>query len=286
LLVEKTFDTGEVVLNYAEGPPSGPPILLIHGITDSWRRFLPIMPSITMRWHVYAVDLRGHGKSEHKTGHYTLRDYARDLRAFIEKVINRPTVLFGHSLGGMISTILAADNPEIKAVIIGDSPPNYDGSMRDDVIKRTSYWRQAKETAEKEDTVSDILRLLREKKLMWGDVAIEDPIFLLSTAMRWSVMDPDILSNMVECKDDPSKFLEMVEGYETGRLFPRLRCPVLLLRGNPKLGGAITDEDAEKAVELIPDLTYVYLSTIGHSLFPNGAEPVLSPLTIFLESLR
>ena len=68
MLVERRFDTGEVVLNYAKGPNNGPPILLIHGITSNWRNFLPIMPSITMRWHVYAIDLRGHGKSEHKTG--------------------------------------------------------------------------------------------------------------------------------------------------------------------------------------------------------------------------
>jgi pimeloyl-ACP methyl ester carboxylesterase len=42
MLVEKSFDTGEAVLNYAEGPDNGPPILLIHGITGNWRGFLPI----------------------------------------------------------------------------------------------------------------------------------------------------------------------------------------------------------------------------------------------------
>ncbi len=46
------------------------------------------------------------------------------------------------------------------------------------------------------------------------------------------------------------------------------------------------DNEVKKAMELIPDLTYVYLPDIGHALFPIGAEPVLSKLTIFLESLR
>ncbi len=41
MLVEKSFDTGEVVLNYAEGPDNGPPILFIHGITSNWLNFLP-----------------------------------------------------------------------------------------------------------------------------------------------------------------------------------------------------------------------------------------------------
>jgi pimeloyl-ACP methyl ester carboxylesterase len=286
MVVEKSFDTGEAVLNYAEGPDNGPPILLIHGITGNWRGFLPIMPSLTMRWHVYAVDLRGHGKSGNKTGHYTLQDYSRDLRTFIEKVIDRPTILFGHSLGGMIAAMLAADNPDIEAVIIGDSPPNYDGSLRQDIIERMSTWNQARKAAETGNTVSEIMQILKEKKVMWGDVAIEDPILLLNMATNWSRMDPDILTLMIECQEDPSKFVEWAEGYDTVRLFPRLTCPVLLLRGNPELGGVITDEEVEKAVELVPDLTYVYLRANGHALFPVGAEPVLSSITIFLESLR
>ena len=96
-------------------------------------------------------------------------------------------------------------------------------------------------------------------------------------------VDPDILTKMIESRETHG---EMFAGYDTGRLFPKLKCPVLLLRGNPKLGGTIMDNDVVKAKELIPDLAYAYLPDIGHALFPVGAEPVLSKLTIFLESLR
>ena len=286
MLVEKSFDTGEVVINYAEGPPNGPPILFIHGVTGNWRGFLPIMPAITLRWHVYAVDLRGHGKSGHLTGHYTLLDYVRDLRTFIRNVIHRPVILFGHSLGGMIATMLAAYNPDIEAVVIGDSPPNYDGSFKDDMISKISIWSQAKKTAETGNTVIEIMETLREKTVMWGDVPIEDPISLLNMAINWSRIDPDILTNMIECKDDPSKFTEMAEGYDNEILFPQISCPVLLLRGNHELGGTISVEELEKAKALITNLTCICFNTIGHALFPGGPEPVLTPLSIFLESLR
>jgi len=286
MLVEKSFDTGEVVLNYAEGPDNGPPILFIHGLTGDWRRFLPIMPSVTMRWHVYAVDLRGHGKSGHTKGHYTLQDGTRDLEAFIEKVINRPTVLFGHSLGGILATMLAADNPEVIAVILGDPPQNYDGSWRRDIVSKIILWRQAKEVATTGRTVPEVMKIITEKKLMWGGIPMEDPMILLSIARRWSRMDPDLLTLMIESEDDLSKFEKLAEGYDNERLFPRIRCPVMLLRGNPKLGGVISDEEAEMARELVPNLTYVYFDTLGHALFPVGAEPVLSKISIFLESLR
>jgi pimeloyl-ACP methyl ester carboxylesterase len=62
MLVEKLFDTGEVKLNYAEGPENGPPLVLLHGWTDRWHDFLPIIPTLILRWKIYALDFRGHGK--------------------------------------------------------------------------------------------------------------------------------------------------------------------------------------------------------------------------------
>ena len=283
MLAEKSFDTGEVMLNYAEGPNNGPPILLIHGITSNWRNFLPVMPYLLLRYHVYAIDLRGHGKSGRIPGHYTLRDYEKDTKVFIEQVVKEPPILFGHSLGGMIATMYAANNQHKEAVIIGDSPPNYDNSLSADIEFRMSLWRQAKRIAETETSVAGIMSILKDEKVMWGDVPIEDPILLRSMATNWSRMDPDILSMMVEGSEAHKRGFD---GYDTGLLFPMLQCPVMLIRGNPKLGGAISDSQVEKTKELIPDLTYVYMPDIGHALFPVGAEPVLSKLTIFLESLR
>jgi pimeloyl-ACP methyl ester carboxylesterase len=63
MLFEKRYRVDEVALNYAEGPDAGPPMVLTHGLTDRWQYYLPIMPFLTMRWHVYALDFRGHGRS-------------------------------------------------------------------------------------------------------------------------------------------------------------------------------------------------------------------------------
>lgn len=63
MLSEKTFDAGAVSVNYAEGPRSGPPLVLLHGVTSRWQAFLTMMPVLAQRWHVVAADLRGHGRS-------------------------------------------------------------------------------------------------------------------------------------------------------------------------------------------------------------------------------
>jgi pimeloyl-ACP methyl ester carboxylesterase len=63
MLQEKRFDTGTVTLKYAEGPPAGPPLVLLHGGGDRWQQFQPLMPGLMAHRHVYALDMRGHGKS-------------------------------------------------------------------------------------------------------------------------------------------------------------------------------------------------------------------------------
>jgi pimeloyl-ACP methyl ester carboxylesterase len=126
MLQEKTFNTGEVTISYAEGEPTGPPLVLVHGFADKWQTFQPIIATLAQNWHIYAPDLRGHGKSEKKPGAYRYRDYLNDLERFMDDVVSEPAVLFGHSMGGVISIMYAANHPEkTRALIIGDSPLNF-----------------------------------------------------------------------------------------------------------------------------------------------------------------
>ncbi|MQY83055.1 alpha/beta fold hydrolase, partial [archaeon] len=121
MLVEKTFDTGEALLNYAEGPTSGTPLVCLHGLTDRWQYFLPILPNLAMRWHTYALDFRGHGGSS-RTPPYRYADHVSDTIAFLEGVVKKRAVIFGSSMGGMISLIVAGRRPDlVKAVIFGDA---------------------------------------------------------------------------------------------------------------------------------------------------------------------
>ncbi|HUV34430.1 MAG TPA: alpha/beta hydrolase [Candidatus Desulfaltia sp.] len=130
MLHEKNFNTGEVTLNYAEGDPTGPPLVLIHGFTDKWQTYQPIITPLSQSWHIYAPDLRGHGKSEKKPGAYRYRDHLQDLERFMDAVVAEPAVLFGHSMGGVISIMYAATHPEkTRALIIGDSPMNFKDSQ-------------------------------------------------------------------------------------------------------------------------------------------------------------
>ena len=131
---EKIFDTGKVKINYLDyGSPSAEPLVMLHGGAWRWQEYLSLIPSLSQRWHVYAMDLRGNGRSEWVAGHYRLEDFTEDIVTFLRQ-LNAPAVLVGHSLGGAIALMAAAHCPEkVKALIIEDSPltlENYKDSYR------------------------------------------------------------------------------------------------------------------------------------------------------------
>jgi len=129
---EQLFDTGEVQLNYAvAGDPERAALLLIPGQTESWWGYETAMPLLTEHFQVFAVDLRGQGRSTRTPGRYTLDNIANDLVRFIDGVIGRPTVVAGLSSGGVIATWLAAYAPPgtVRAAYLED-PPLFSSEVR------------------------------------------------------------------------------------------------------------------------------------------------------------
>src|SRR6185295_12951760 len=87
---ERTVDLGEIVMNYAEvGSPANPPLLLIPGQTESWWGYEKAMALLESDFHVFAVDLRGQGRSTWTPGRYTLDNMGNDLVRFIATVIRQ-----------------------------------------------------------------------------------------------------------------------------------------------------------------------------------------------------
>jgi pimeloyl-ACP methyl ester carboxylesterase len=106
---EHRFDTGEVQLNYATaGDPASPPVLLIPGQSESWWGYEEAMALLAETFCVYAVDLRGQGRSTRTPGRYTLDNMGQDLVRFMDDVIGRPTIVSGLSSGGVLSAWLSA----------------------------------------------------------------------------------------------------------------------------------------------------------------------------------
>lgn len=96
-------------------------MLVTHGFGEHSGRYDEVVAALTeQRLLVATYDLRGHGRSGGERGHVlAFEDYVRDATALLDELradaefgrIERPA-LFGHSLGGLISTHLALSAPD------------------------------------------------------------------------------------------------------------------------------------------------------------------------------
>lgn len=101
-----------VRLRYAEqGDPAGPPLILLHGLTDSWFSFSPVLPALAARHHVYALDQRGHGDSGRPAQGYAMADFAADVLAFMDAMDLPQAALAGHSMSTFVALEAAGTAP-------------------------------------------------------------------------------------------------------------------------------------------------------------------------------
>lgn len=63
------------------GGRSGTPVIALHGVTDSWRSFEPVLPCLPSELRVIALTQRGHGASDKPAGGYRTADFAADVAA-------------------------------------------------------------------------------------------------------------------------------------------------------------------------------------------------------------
>ena len=112
----------------AEERKSRPLILLAHGLGEHSSRYENVVNQLLYRGYpVFALDHRGHGRSEGKRGHITsFSEYLEDLKTLqalaMEKTGKSRVVLVGHSLGGLIALAYALENQGMLAGVVASGP--------------------------------------------------------------------------------------------------------------------------------------------------------------------
>ena len=267
---EKTADLGEVAMNYVvAGAASKPALLLIPGQTESWWGYEAAIKLLAADFQVYAVDLRGQGRSTWTPGRYTLDNIGNDLVRFIATVIKRPVVTSGCSSGGVLSCWLSAYAlpGQLRGAIYEDPPlfaseltPAYGPSIRQTIV---------------------------------GPVFQNFATYL---GNQWSVGDWDSLRKRMPGGPEPAQNLKEYDP-EWGRAFSEgtvaascrhdrmlaaVKVPVLLTHhgrrvddNTGRLVGALTDLQARRAGEIVKAagqrFDYVSLPDAAHAM--HAAQP-------------
>lgn len=109
----------------------GEPIILLHGNGESCDYFRGQMEAFAQRFHVYAIDTRGHGKTPRGDSPFTIRQFADDLLGFMDDHHIEKTHLLGFSDGGNIAMIFAMQHPDrVDRLILNGANLNSEGVKR------------------------------------------------------------------------------------------------------------------------------------------------------------
>src|SRR5258708_13936855 len=103
---------GERLAYIDAGQRDAPPLVLIHGYTDSARDWAPIAPLLTPRFRLIIVDLRGHGLSGKPDCCSTRFDFVYDLKLLLDALHIGTANVAGHSLGSILPHTFAPPCPQ------------------------------------------------------------------------------------------------------------------------------------------------------------------------------
>ncbi len=284
MFIEISLATDRVELNLAEGPTAGPPLLLLHGVARRWQDYAVFAPALAARWHVLALDFRGHGNSR-RADQYRVVDYVHDALAVLHKRTSQPAVVYGHSLGAMVAAAVASQAPErVRAVVLEDPPFGTLGPE----IRQTAFhsmFTAFSELAGSEHSVDELAAAL-------ANVTITTPGKPLRLRMS-ELRDPAALRFMASClkRLDPAAMTPLVEGrwmegYDQESILRGISCPALLLQGEYAQGGMLADAEAARVTQLLPRGLCIKVAGAGHLLHTMQPETTLRLVTAFLESLR
>ncbi|HZN11633.1 MAG TPA: alpha/beta hydrolase [Blastocatellia bacterium] len=282
MLHEHKFKTGALSLHFARTDHDGaPPLLCLHGVTRGWQSFLPLLPALALRWQVYALDQRGHGKSGRAGGYFAI-DYAPDAVSFLRDEIKRPAVVYGHSLGAMVAAAVAAEAPDLVRAVILEDPPFETMGARIKSYPLYPYFVALESLASNGMGVSPLVDMLGaiEINTSGGKIAlrqVRDASALRFTAKCLQQLDPAVMTPIAQS--------QWLQGYDLQAIAGRIQAPTLVMQADANAGGMLTDEDANLLEQTIADVTRVRVSGLGHQIHTAAPDAALRIVLGFLESL-
>ena len=139
----------------------GEPLILLHGNGENCGYFKGQIDEYSKRYHVYAPDTRGHGRTPRGSKPFTIRQFAEDLLGFMnEHEIGRAHLL-GFSDGGNIAMIFALRHPErVNRLILNGANLNAEGVKRTTQIPIEIGYRIAKRFAGKSESAKTNAEML------------------------------------------------------------------------------------------------------------------------------
>ncbi|MCC6434217.1 MAG: alpha/beta hydrolase [Acidimicrobiales bacterium] len=250
------------------GDPANPPIVLLHGGNQSSHSWDLVSLHLADRYHVYALDQRGHGDSEwNRELDYSMAAMAADARAFIADQGLVDPIVFGHSMGGRITLTMAVAEPTLaKALVIVDVGPEISAegakTIQNFVIRNLEF-----------DDLEVFLDNVEKYDPFRSRVHIE-------RTMKYNVLrrvDGKYISK-VDHRRIPVRNRDL-----TLDQMATLDLPVLVVRGEQS--NILEPDAAQRFVDALPQGRLVTIPNCGHNVHSGNTGGFLDAVREFLDHL-
>jgi pimeloyl-ACP methyl ester carboxylesterase len=253
------------------GQPGAPPVLLLHGGNQSAHSWDLVSLHLSDRYHVFALDQRGHGDSEwSREVDYSVETKAADALAFIEDQGLGSPIIFGHSMGGMVTLRLVLSAPDVTTgLVLVDTGPEL--------------------SAKGVEVVSNFVV---------NNVEFDDLEVFLDNVVKYDRfrtrehITRTVKYNMLRRAD--GKYVSKVDHRRIDAPAPAptplrlddltgLTYPVLLVRGGES--DVLEPEAAERLVKALPHAELVTVPGVGHNVHGGNTPGFLEAIGPFLANL-
>jgi pimeloyl-ACP methyl ester carboxylesterase len=263
---ERVIDAHGVPIAIQEFPnPGRPPVVLLHGIGSRGASWWPVIDPLAERFHLYQLDLRGHGASGKPERGYLMDDYAADLDAVLDALELEVPRIIGHSLGALATLVWASERPQRAAALVLEDP-----SLRTPptILEAFDGWQQLAAL-----TPMQAAAWYRQEYPEWSDADC------LRRAETITMTAPGVFA---ELRAEAEKALRN-STTDRMHILAGIESPALLIHGNPERGGVVAPEDIARFRQVMPHGRVAGIHSAGHNLHRDASEDFLATVVPFLE---
>ena len=274
----RMFSRGAGSVSYLTTPGEGTPVVLVHGMSLEAADWIPVAEAVGRRpW--LALDLPGHGLSEHQPAYSHISD-CEALVAFLSEVAG-PAVVVGHSRGGQVGGLAAALRPDlVLGLFLEDVTPLFFEEARNrdlpfirSVFRVGSLSEQLQQEGRTAEWLSvQIAGLANDRRATIGDRLPAAAIARWATAA--SRMDAAMFGAKGSFGPPPLSSAEQLA---------RITCPLHLAHGDEESGSIVTASEREWLFAGHGDATSTRYAGAGHMLHAERQVDFAADLGAFLD---
>jgi N-formylmaleamate deformylase len=259
-----------VKIHYYRSGGNLPPIILLHGVSDSGLCWTKVADALAEKYEVIMVDAQGHGLSDRVGTDFSYADHTRQLAGLIKTLKLEKPVILGHSMGGGTAADLAADYPDLPKAVIAEDPP---------WSAAAPHPANQEESKKMHQDFRNMFTGLQKRRVQ--DIIMEsrkmDPAWTEEERLPWATAKKQFDTHVFD--------YVVVNPHPYAETAAKIRCPMLLISAEKGVTNEETARTVEAAWTAKAPFRWVRIAGAGHNVRRENYTAYMKAVEDFLKEV-